>query len=270
MKIASLAAAALLLLNLSLPAFAGESMQSFTSVETGLVFLDPQVSLGDEQLDQLANASGMTLGSQADDPIAAAAGPVTASIAKLSDQVLGVAKGHSDKLVPYLKPYQILDKSPLRYQQIDMPSKSGLRSLVQQSNDVLKKLWRVSETVRVSEALLPTLEKDTGRLNGDAYQKAALGVVGISLAQLNLSAGQQTSQLSQEIAELQAQAESQLKSTQAAVTSNPMNALSMGEDISVLTSLTGTLSKASGQISDAGKKMPGILKSMQGILDKLV
>lgn len=267
MKIARLALAALLSTQLCLPLLAGESWQLFSSMELGLAFLDPKglTESADENLDSLFNLTGDLIGGNL-----SAAKPLGDGIQKLREQIIGVARGQSSALHPYLEPYQVLEQTPMRFEQIDLPNKQELRILVISSNEVLKKIYRVSETVKLSEALLPQLQTDIGKLNRqDPLQKASLGIVAVSLANLNLGAGQSANELRTQLASLQQQVESKLRSTQSAVASNPMNAMSMGEDIQVLTSLTATLARASGALADAGKKLPGVLGSLQGIIGEL-
>ncbi|PKL75328.1 MAG: hypothetical protein CVV27_15930 [Candidatus Melainabacteria bacterium HGW-Melainabacteria-1] len=271
MKFTCFLATALLLFQLGQPAIAGESWKSFTSFELGLMFLDPQGMVGsaDEQLDKLFAQTDEIMRDMPDGTLSAAK-PVSDSVNNMSQQILGVAKGHGDELHPYLKPYQLLDKQPLRYEQIDLPAKIELRSLVARSNALLKRIHRISETVKFSDALLPQLQSDLGKLNPeDAMHKASLGIVAVSLANLNLSASQAASQARSDLEPLQQQVENQLRKTQGQVQANPMSAFGLGEDIQVLSSLTATLGRASGALGDAGKKMPGILSSLQGILGQL-
>ncbi|HEY9839031.1 MAG TPA: hypothetical protein V6D23_01150 [Candidatus Obscuribacterales bacterium] len=272
MKSARLVAALFLAAQLCLPAMAGnESWQQFTSFELGLMFLDPKglTESADDNLDNLFSASssimsGMPAGSQA------AAQPLADGIGKVKGQVLGAARGQSSALQPYLQPYQVLGKSPLRYEQISLPGKVDLRRLVEQSNDLLKRTYRVTSTVQVSEQLLPQLKADLAKLEpNNAMQKASLGIVAVSLANLNLSASQAAAKIAPELQEMQQKVERQLKSTQSAVSSNPMNAMSMGEDIQVLTSLTSTLGHASTELLGASKKLPAIAGNLQGIITQL-
>lgn len=271
LKLTKLALPLLLAAQLSLPVLAGESWKPFTAFELGLMFLDPQglTEDADVSLDKLFGVSGDLL-SDVPDGALSAAKPLGESILGLREQVMGVAKGQSQAITPLLKPYQVLDKAGLNYEQIDLPNKPDLRSLVETSNEVLKKIYRISGTVKLSEQLLPTLKNDMGKLKGsDALQKASLGIVTVSLANLNVGAGQSAAQLRTQLESLQQRVERKLKETQSAVTSNPLNAMSMGEDIQVLTSLTGTLTRASGALAEAGTKLPGVLGSLQGLVTAL-
>lgn len=271
LKLTKLALPLLLAAQLSLPVLAGESWKPFTAFELGLMFLDPQglTEDADVSLDKLFGVSGDLL-SDVPDGALSAAKPLGESILGLREQVMGVAKGQSQAINPLLKPYQVLDKAGLNYEQIDLPNKPELRSLVETSNEVLKKIYRISGTVKLSEQLLPPLKTDLGKLKGgDALQKASLGIVTVSLANLNVGAGQSAAQLRTQLESLQQRVERKLKETQSAVTSNPLNAMSMGEDIQVLTSLTGTLTRASGALAEAGTKLPGVLGSLQGLVTAL-
>ncbi len=255
----------------SLPALAGESWKPFTAFELGLMFLDPKglSENADASLENLFAVSG-NLMNEAPEGALSAVRPLGESIQGLRNQVMSVAKGQSAAIDPLLKPYQVLDSAGLNYEQIDLPNKPELRSLVERSNEVLKKIYRISGTVKLSEQLLPPLKNDLGKLKGsDPLHKASLGIVAISLANLNVGAGQSAAKLRSELEALQQQVERKLKETQTTVTANPFNAVGLGEDIQVLSSMAGTLTRASGALTDAGAKLPGLLSSLQGVVSAL-
>lgn len=249
-----------------------EVYEAFTSSELGLMFLDPKgtTESADQQLDGLFSntqylISDLPLG------IDTLAQPLLANVNQLRDQIMGVATGQGNALQPFLKPYQVLEKDPLRYEQIKLPNKYELLLLVEQSNELLKKSWRISETVKLSEMLLPQLEKDLSKLkSSDPYQKSALGIVSVSLVNLNLGASQSAQKIAPQVMDLQERVTKRYQQTQSAIQSNPMNALSMGEDVQVLMSLTSTLSHVSNQLIDSGKKTPAILMNLKNISSQLI
>lgn len=270
-KLAKLALSLFITIQLGLPALAGESWKPFTPFELGLMFLDPKglTENADANLESLFAVSG-SLMNEAPDGALSAVRPLGESILGLRNQVMTVAKGQSAAIDPLLKPYQVLDSAGLNYEQIDLPNKPDLRSLVERSNEVLKNIYRISGTVKLSEQLLPPLKNDLAKLKGsDPLNKASLGIVAISLANLNVGAGQSAAKLRSELENLQQQVERKLKETQSAVTANPFNAVNLGEDIQVLSSMAGTLTRASGALTDAGTKLPGLLGSLQGVVSAL-
>lgn len=254
----------------SRPAEAANTRQ-FSAIELGLAFLDPKglTDSGDQMLDNLFGTSN-TLMSSMPSSARQLASPLGEAITKVKDQIMGAAKGKSNELDPYLKPYQIYGQSPLSYQELDLPGKPALRSLVERSNDLLKQSSRVSGTIRITDELLPKLETSLDKLDpGDAMQKAALGIVAVSLANLNLGAAQSVDRLRQDIGVLQGQVQSEFQHTQAAVSANPMNALSMGEEVQVLSGLTETLPHASKDLADASGKLPGLISRLQALISRL-
>lgn len=251
---------------------ANEVYQAFTPSELGLMFLDPKgtTESADQQLDSLFSStqyliSDLPLG------IDTLAQPLLDNVNQLRDQIMGLAMGQSSSLQPFLKPYQLLEKDPLRYEQIKLPGKYDLQLLVEQSNDILKKSWRVSESIKLSDMLLPRLEKDLSKLkSGDPYQKSALGIISVSLINLNLGASQSAQKISPELMALQERVTQRYQQTQDAIQSNPMNAFGMAEDVQVLMSLSTTLSHVSNQLIDSGKKTPAILSSLKNISSQLI
>lgn len=247
------------------------NVKQFSALELGLLFLDPQglTAAGDKGLDSLFGVSG-NLMSEMPSSAQKVAQPLADSIVKVKDQIVGVAKGKSDELAPYLQPYQILDKSPLTYEELDLPSKPELHRLVEQSNDLLKQSSRVSGTIKLSDELLPKLEESLAKLDpGNGTQKAALGIVAVSLANLNLGAAQSVDKLRKDITDLQGRVKGQIDSTRSAMSANPMNAFGMGEDLQVLMGLSDTLPHTSVDLANASTKLPGIIGKLQAIIAKL-
>jgi len=269
----SLLLAGLLAALLSAPMLPAQAanVKQFTSLELGLLFLDPQgvSDAGDKGLDSLFGVSGdlmskMPSGSQK------ATQPLADSIGKVKDQIVSVAKGKSDELEPYLQPFQILDKSPLTYEEIDVPNKADLHSLAEQSNDVLKQSARISGAIKLSDELLPKLEESVAKLDpGNGTQKAALGIVAVSLANLNLGGAQSIDKLRKDIMDLQGRVKTKIDSTRQDMAANPMNAFGMGEDLNVLMGLSDTLPHASVDLASSSTKLPGIIAKLQGIIAKL-
>lgn len=254
------------------PALAGSAnIRQFSSMELGLAFLDPlgTTESADNLLDGLFGVSGslmskMPSGSQS------MTKPLADSIVNIKDQIMSVAKGKSSELQPYLQPYQVLDKSPINYEELNLPNKLNLRNLVEKSNDLLKQSSRISGTIRLTETLTPQLKSDLGKLNpANAMQKSALGIVAVSLANLNLGAAMSVDKLKNDVTELQGEVKYEFDKTKSAIASNPMNGLSMGEDLQVLTGLTETLPHASTDLAAASTKLPGIVRNLQGIIAEL-
>lgn len=254
------------------PAQAGSAnVRQFTSLELGLAFLDPQgtTESADNLLDGLFSVSGslmsnMPSGSQS------MTKPLADSIVKIKDQIMSVAKGKSSELQPYLLPYQVLNKSPMNYEELNLPNKQNLRDLVEKSNDLLKQSSRISGTIKLTEELTPQLKTDMGKLDpANALQKSALGIVAVSLANLNLGAAMSVDKLKNDVNELQGEVKYEFDKTKSAISANPMNGLSMGEDLQVLTGLTETLPHASTDLAAASTKLPGIVSNLQGIISEL-
>lgn len=275
MKIARIVAGILLMSQLCFPAMALDppSKKAFSSAELGLSFLDDPAKMTaepDQLLTKVFNDSVKRFVKMKPETQTLAK-PLADQISQLKGKLLEACKGKSAEMKPFLAPYQVLAKSPVTYEQLTGPKKSNIGTLVAGGNEVLKHLWRINASIQLSEQLLPKLKEDSSKLKpADALKKASLGVVTVSLANLNLGAFQSVDKINKKVAELNGKIQKETAKLQGEMTKHPEKAMALGEDVQTLTALTSTLGNALAQAGSASPKLPGIGSNLTEVLAKLL
>lgn len=280
-SVLTLLSASLMVLAPSFPAplFSNQALSSaqaaenkrFAPHEMGTLFLDPEAltSSSEAELKSFFDYSSL-LSRQFPAGLRQQLQGTLHQVDAIQAHVMDVLREQSSEIQPHMEVYAPVLDIPLDYRVIGQMRKYDLRALAEESNQLLEHGYKVPLSVVLADSLLPALNSELPQLNdASKHHKAAMGIAAVTLLNLVVQAQHHAGKLRPEYVSLQKRLEAQGKSVQRKIQSNPMAALSMGEELQLLLDMTSTLNDSADKVGQAAEKLPSLLGSAMAVVSSV-